>query len=99
MLSESERLTLRYALLKVALVNYSELNDVLDSKEVDHYRLNKEFVLVKEHLVKLKKILDMQFKQITQELENDKAETKSAKQLLGELYQLTVPQGFIVIKK
>jgi len=71
----------------------------MDSKEVDRYRLNKEFVLAKEHLAKLKKILDMQFKQISLELDSSTAEVQAAKQLLGELHQPTIPEGFVAIKK
>lgn len=99
LLSEPERLALRYALLKIALINHTELMEILDSKEVDHYRIKKEFVLAKEQLTKIKKILDMQFKQVSLELESGTTEVKAARELLGELYQPTIPNGFALVKK
>ncbi len=61
-------MVLRYMLIKLAMVKLNEIHAFMDSKEVEKYRLEKEFVLTKEAVAKYRKIIEMQYKHMSLEV-------------------------------
>jgi hypothetical protein len=63
-------MAVRYALLKLSLVKLAELTLLMDSKEAAPYRIQNDYVLLKESFAKIRKIIDMQYKQVCLEMQS-----------------------------